>query len=162
MVSKYGIMAGKRVENCILPVLPFKIIPVWKVCLHLTLHICIIKLILWLARKKIKGIRRRNYFPDLARNTIQIRSSVYARTVCGIRYMLYGILIYGIRMIPSLPPARRQEGRRIYNESKHLLILWYGVAASSLVPRFSFFFVFLNLFRPVFFRILIVGVIFLF
>ena len=42
-------MAGKRVQNCILPILPFKIKPVWKVCLHLTLHIYIAKLILGLA-----------------------------------------------------------------------------------------------------------------
>ena len=40
------IMAGKRLENDILPVLPFKLKPIWKVCLHLTPHFYIIKLIL--------------------------------------------------------------------------------------------------------------------
>ena len=49
------------------------------------------------------------------------RAKYYPNSVVGLRpngirykvYMVYGILIYGIRLITSLPPARRQEGRRI-------------------------------------------------
>ena len=38
-----------------------------------------------------KSLRRRHDSPDLARNTILIRSSVYVRTVSCIRNMVYGI-----------------------------------------------------------------------
>ena len=67
------------------------------------------------------------------------------------------------RFMPS-KPANLTDPYKIrfsifFEKSKLLLILWYGVAASSFFPRFSFFFIFV---RPDFFRFLFFGVIFVF
>ena len=68
-------MAGKRLENCILPVLPFRIKPVWKVCLHLTLNTYLYNQVTYMtsqdARKVGGPFWTRHDSPVLARNTIQ-------------------------------------------------------------------------------------------
>ena len=99
-------MDRKRLENSILPVLPFKIIPVWKVCLHLTLHIYIIKLILNASKKTIG----RSELRRIPRSSREILSSFGRRSssetvVRSLRsYGLYGstaVFQYGSTVVRS-------------------------------------------------------------